>query len=235
MSKIKIATIACWIVAAVTMAGLAIYFLIRGVFSFSSLGSWNTTLLSGPYDEVGSYSIPADKISNITIDWITGEIDIHVYEGSDIKITEYAQRELKDNEVLYQSAKNDTLEIRYTENTQHNSVYNIPSKKLVINIPFKLANELKNMKIESISADIYVQNIQASLIQVDTTSGEISMKEVIAADIIIKVPEAETLSVNYDTISGDLDNNIPIVTGQANPTISISTTSGNLKISDINE
>jgi len=318
MSKMKIATIVCWIVTAAAMVGLAIYFITRGVFSFGGFNSGNTETLSGSYDEDGSYSVPVDQISNITIDWITGEIEVNVYDGNDIKITEYAQRELKDEEVLHQFIKNDTLEIRYTEKNQF---YNLPSKKLVVNIPLALAKELGDVKFESISADIYIQNIQASLVQVSTTSGKTTMGEVIAsqinyssisgsailtnvtadtinhnassgelsvidgkiqsvlastisgpinitgslislldadttsgtvtlessvlterinantisADVIIKIPKADTIAVEYDTISGNLDSNVPITSGQGNPAISVSTTSGNLRISDYNE
>jgi len=96
-------TIVCWIVAAMALAGLAIWFLTGTVFGLrsdrlngSNWGSrWSFGLniggidaLSGPFEEAGSYTAGTAGVKSINIDWVAGDITVNPYDGGNIKITE---------------------------------------------------------------------------------------------------------------------------------------------------
>jgi len=105
--------------------------------------------------------------------------------------------------------------------------------------------KIQSVLASTISGPINITGSLISLLDADTTSGTVTLESrvlterinanTISADVIIKVPKADTIAVEYDTISGNLDSNVPITSGQGNPAISVSTTSGNLRISDYNE
>ncbi len=50
--------------------------------------------------EAGTYTVEADSVDSLNVDWVAGEISITPYDGSDIIITEYARRQLNEDEKL---------------------------------------------------------------------------------------------------------------------------------------
>lgn len=167
-------------------------------FSFADIGSFGFTT-SFAYDDPGEYttapgtiSIPQGKIDQLDINWLSGEVNVTVYNGSDIQIYEEASRELKDNEVLRYRNKGDKLTIQYCESRSGFGFNNMPSKKLYVNIPASLS--LNSLDIENISSSIHVQasGMYIRTVDIESVSGSIDISNLTGREL------------NVENVSGSL-------------------------------
>ena len=171
MRTMRIVTVFCWVVAAVALLGLALWFLSGTVFGSSGLSfigiGWNG--FNGPYEAAGAYSVGLDSINTINIVWVSGEVTVKPYDGDEIQFTEFARRELRDGEQLRYDASGGALTIRFSESNF--SLLNVATKKLEVYIPRALSADLAGFDIESTSADVTVADISAEMYKVKTVSG----------------------------------------------------------------
>ena len=185
MKAIRIATIACWIVAAVVLLGLAMWFLTGRMFGIGILGlSFGSgeqnggilDSLTGPFEVAGSYSVPADSLSSISIDWVAGDITVMPHDGNEVQITEFARRELSYGEQLFYSTSGGTLTIKFTERSSW--LNNMPAKKLEVYVPHALMEKLDRFAVDSTSGTVSAQNINADAVKIDTVSGNIDLSNI---------------------------------------------------------
>lgn len=235
-SATRIITIACWIICAVVLIGLAVWIVTGNLFGIAtdtSFFSWGLSIerLTGAYEEQGGYAISASGIDSISVSWDAGNVDVIPYEGSEIRVVEYAQRELKDDEVLYYAENNGTLTIKYR---QGNGYVRMPEKRLELFIPYSLAEDIKNMNIDSTSGNINISDIKAGSLLADSTSGYVSIINVEAESIRsdttsggISMSNINTDSLSVDTISGSLT-----LRGVSAYKINVSSTSGKIDFQD---
>ena len=176
MSTAKVITIVCWVITALALTGLVIWFLTgslfggwadRWQFGFNT-GGWE--MLTGPYETDGTYNIDADGIDSIKVDWVAGDITLVPYDGNDIQINELAQRKLNDNEKLRISTSGGTLEIRFHENSIGR--INMPQKQLEIFVPHGLGGNLDKLTVNSVSGSIDVKDVSAGVLSIETTSAK---------------------------------------------------------------
>ena len=243
MKAIRVVTIICWLIAAVALLGLAVWFLTGTVFGIHSdswstgdwiprfslgfnVGGWES--LSGPYNEAGTYTVKTAGIDSINIDWIASGVDVKPYDGADIKITEYAQRELREDEKAYINTSGGTLTVKFRE--QGVSV-RMPQKKLEVLVPGALCENLnkfqvdsasgsvnvsglgaKTFKTDAISGSVNISDITAGTFDVSTTSGSISVKHVGAEGIklesisgSIRLSDSSAGTVKCNTMSGSIN------------------------------
>jgi DUF4097 and DUF4098 domain-containing protein YvlB len=218
----RIITIACWIIAALALSGVAIWFLTGTVFGIGAgkidsgwdfgIGISGLEILSGPYVAVGSYSPGASGIDSLDIDWIAGDVTILPHDGDSFKITEFAQRQLKENEKLIIGTSGGTLTIKYCEN---NRIIKMPQKKLEVLIPRTLSENLNKLSADAASSGISIDNISADILTANTVSGA------------IRISGSSSLTFNVDSASGSLT--IERVGAQD---MKFNTVSGAVRISD---
>ncbi|MDR2590664.1 MAG: DUF4097 domain-containing protein [Oscillospiraceae bacterium] len=183
MNTTKVLTIVCWIVTATVLISLTIWFLTGSAFrSFMSgrdndgssifwgFNIGNIENLSGDFYERGSFNKSIDGIHSLKVDWIAGDITIEPYDGDSIKITEYAQRELNENELMSISANNGTITIKF--NSQRR-VRRAPPKRLEVQVPHSLINDLQELVISAASSKTTVTDTNANSIKVNSVSGSI--------------------------------------------------------------
>ena len=216
MSTTKLVTIICWVVVAVVLVGLAVWFLTGSLFGISTgfklnlptfhIGSFDN--LTGPYSEAGTYTVDAGGIRSIDLGWVSGEVSVTPYDGSDIKITEYARRELGDNEKLVYNVSGDTLVIQYSK---PNVSINMASKKIELLVPKSIANEMELLKVSATSADLHISDFSVDTLEIHETSGEsyISNIKADASDIHsvsgeIQITDLTTKQLTLGTVSGDI-------------------------------
>ncbi len=213
MNKYKIIQIVCWLIVFVVFLGLAIWFLIGNRFRF--MNSYGLELLMGPYEEQGRYTVEVTDVDGLDIHWTAGEMKLIPYESDEILLVEYAQRELKEDEKLTYSTSDGSFTVSYCELTK-NMRNNMPSKKLEVFLPKKLAAGLRDVKLDCVSADVDVKELQVDKLYVKTVSGEVYLTD-ISAD------EGECHST-----SGDMRlENLRI------PELSIKTVSGEIRADDL--
>ncbi len=221
MNSTRIITIICWLVTALVLIGLVIWFLTGSLFGINTgfkinmpvfhIGSLET--LTGPFNEAGTYTVEADGVESIHVDWVSGEVRITPYDGSDIKITEYAQRELNDNEKLACGMDGDTLKIKYVSTPV---TFSMLTKKVEVLVPESLAGELDQLKVESTSAELEINGFTVKTLTIDETSGTSDISN-IRAD-----------SVSVDSVSGEIN-----ISALQTTKLTIGEVSGDIMLSDV--
>jgi len=240
----RIITIICWLVAAGALVGLAIWFLTGTVFGIRSdridgsgwsprwsvgfnIGGWET--LTGPYEVAGEYNVSTAGVSSVKVDWIAGNINVTPYDGADVKITEYAQRQLQDSEKLYISTSGNTLTIRFRERSFSG---NMPQKKLDVLIPRSLCENMNDFLVDSASSGIYVEGVGAATFRIDSISGSVNVLNIRSGNFkansssgSITVASIRADDMKIESISGSVH-----VTASSAKTIDGDTTSGSVSI-----
>ena len=237
----KVVTVVCWLITASVLAGLVLWFLTGTVFGvkFANLGpDWsfgfnigNIEALTGPYKTAGTYEVSTEGINSLNIDWVAGNVTVRPYEGAEIKIIEYAQRDLSDNETLRYSTSGGKLTIRFRESGLTGKM---PQKKLEVFIPRALCEDLHDFTIDSASGGIDVESIVATAIKVDSTSGSIS-----AVNITARTFSANSTSgsislnnIQADNLKADCTSGSITVTSAKAVDMEIDSMSGRIRVSD---
>ena len=238
----KVITILCWFVVAAILIGLAGWFLTGTMFGARS-ERWNKIMplsfnigrmevLTGPYEPVGTYDISTAGINSIRVDWIAGNIDIRTYDGDQVKVTEFAQRELRDDEKLSFAISNDTLAIRFRERNLGN-ILNMPQKKLEVLIPRGLGESLDKLNVDSTSSRVDVQGLSAAAIRAESISGSVNLSNIISGTLYasstsgsITITDIRADDIEIDSLSGTVR-----VSGAFTQKLDCETTSGGINVS----
>ena len=241
MKVMKIITVFCWLIVAAVLLGLAGWFLTGTVFGARSerwsimpfsfnIGGFEA--LAGPYEIAGSYTIDANGLDSINVDWIAGGITIKPHDGDNILITEYAQRELRDDEKLVTGSAGGTLTIMYRKNTTVN-IINMPTKKLDVLVPRGLSENMSRLAVESVSGSIDAEYFQAENIKLNTISGGITLSNSVANELKldttsgrVTVTYVQAEDIEVDSISGSIH-----VSDSSARAIDCDTTSGSVRVS----
>ena len=82
MKTAKIISIICWLITALILIGLAIWFLTGNLFGFNTgfkinipsfrVGSFEN--LTGTFSAVGTFEAPAADVDSLDIDWTAGRV-----------------------------------------------------------------------------------------------------------------------------------------------------------------
>ena len=216
MKAMKIITVICWLVVAAVLLGFAGWFLTGTVFGTRTdrwynnisfgVGVNHLETLTGPYEMVGTHRFEVSDISSINVDWIAGNITVKPHDGSQITVTEFAQRELRENEKFQTSVSAGTLTVRFRE---RGNTGPMPQKKLEILIPLELSGNLSRLSVDSVSGSISVENIEAAYLSVDSISGAVDFSNSTARSLkvnttsgAITVKTVQSDNMEFDSISG---------------------------------
>lgn len=196
--------IICWIVVAVVFIGLAFWLLTGNLFGIHTdldlsegLRSFGIEQVSGPYDRSYEYSLDAGSVEALRIDWVAGSVSVTPYAGDSIQITEWAQRDLGDKELLRYEQKGDRLVIQYCDSTG-SFLKNLPAKRLEVLVPQSLAENLRELDVDVTTAEVTVQNLSGQSFSFDSTSGRID-----AAGIRVSELRADTTSGRIELTDAD--------------------------------
>ena len=218
MKTMRAVTVICWIITAIALAGIAVWFLTGTIFGFTSTRweGWSFMRnaggfesLTGPYNVVGSESVNATGINSIRIDWVAGEITVIPHDGSEFLVTESAQRELRNNETFYVTTSGDTLMIKYTERTISGRT---PQKRLEVLVPRELSKNMHMLSIDTVSGEANVTDITAAILKTESISGRLDLSGVFG-DVKVKTVSggatlknsAQNAVLDADTVSGRLE------------------------------
>lgn len=135
------------------------------------------------YSESGSYSVNADNVKNIDIDWVSGDVEIIPYDGDTVTFTESAKASIAEDDALHYGIDDTTLHIQSFKNAENSSssIFNITfhdtatlNKNLTVKIPKSLIESLSldSLGVDTASGNINVSDISANSFSVDTASGE---------------------------------------------------------------
>lgn len=216
MSKTKLATLICWIIVAAALIGLVIWFLSGNLFGFRTgfkfnlptlhIGSFEN--LTGPFNAVGSYETKAADVRSLDINWVAGAATITPYDGDVVKVIEYAQRDLSDNEKFVCRVTGGTLEVKYS--APGINMINI-TKKLEVLVPKTLADRLDVLDVDATSAELKISDMSAKTFNISETSGEADISNVKAdsSDMhsvsgTISLTNFTVSNITIETVSGEI-------------------------------
>jgi len=236
MSTTKILTILCWIVSALALIVLAVWFLTSSIFggwlgslsdNFSfGINFGNIQGLTGPFDNRYSEAVDTANLHSIRIDWVAGEITVIPHDGSDIQITESAQRGLRDSERMRISTDGGTLSVRFRERSGVGR--SMPRKNLEVLVPRELSEDMRNLSINTTSGSIYTHDFNVTSFNISTVSASAEVSGIVSNIIDISTTSGAITAtsvragrLNASSVSGAVNLSEAYVA-----TIDVSTTSG---------
>ena len=157
-------------------------------------------------------TVPASSIEKIKIDWVAGSVNLVVGSGSDIVFYETSSRELTDRQKMrYTVSDSGTLQIRYCQDLENIFNWfsvdaNMPSKELTMEVPASLIGLLKDVEVDSVSADINVTGVYGTKTEMDTVSGRITCIDVTTDDLEMDTTSGEVITQNTSAETVSVDN-----------------------------
>lgn len=192
MKSSAVVRIVIWSLVALILTGVLVAgVVLKGVWGGSddfSIG-FTGTVYSGEYD-IGGGSV-TEPINAVEVHWVSGKIDIAVYDG---EATVISENEIEDEDYkLRYRVENGKLTVHSEKSGFSFGVIKKPKKELTIKIPRTYAEGLKELKINSVSAEIDIKGIAVlETAEIDTVSGRVTAENLTAA------------SLECDTVSGDI-------------------------------
>ena len=199
----KTLTIICWAITALVLIALIVWFLTGNIFGVQTDFSFNNfdysggDFYNGRHDKVYEYTVSAKDISSLKVDWISGTVTITPYSGEDIIVTEYANRDLEENEQLVLKESGRTLVVEYCAMTRF--VTNM-SKLLEIKIPESLVAKLADVEVDAVSADIKIDMLTLEKLNLSVVSGDISL-----VDMSMTLARLDSTSGDFRLNAVDVD------------------------------
>ena len=226
MRGIKIVSIICWVVIAITVLGIVGWFVTGTVFGIRPAwidrnmpfrtGFGGTEILAGPFNTVGNESFSPSGIDSLHIDWISGGITINPHGGNNIEVRELAQRALHDDERFFTRISGTALEISFLAPAIRARIGRMPPKRLEVMVPYELAASLSSLTVDSTSASVDIDGLVAdgfniTTVDVGSTSGSVSLSNISAYEIdagstsgSIRITSVAAGELSTDSTSGSV-------------------------------
>ncbi len=157
----------------------------------------------------GQYSVPADGITALSIDWLDGTIEVEVYDGSEIILQETNSAALNESNSLMYTREKNTLEIVSAPSQTGLFLSDTGRKKLHIYLPKNI--EWKRLQIDAQDTDISINSMNFQNLRVDVVSGDLSLSKVDLGCLTFSSMEGNMTAkdsqiekINADTTSGGI-------------------------------
>ena len=194
MKRNAIARIVIWSLVAVLLTSLLVVGISSSPSSFFS-GDWSLGTIGVTYKNSALYNVGGgtvtDEFQSIKVNWTNGKINIEAYDGEDTVISETEVAE-KENKLRWR-VEDGVLKIQQMAAGMRFGLKQTPKKTLTVKIPSNVAEGLKAVTSDSVSAEVTITGISASdKIEIDTVSGGANLKNI------------KTEKLDMDTVSGSI-------------------------------
>ncbi len=194
MKRNAIARIVIWSLVAVLLTSLLVVGISSSPSSFFS-GDWSLGGIGVTYKNSALYNVGGgtvtDEFQSIKVNWTNGKINIEAYDGEDTVISETEVAE-KENKLRWR-VEDGVLKIQQMAAGMRFGLKQTPKKTLTVKIPSNVAEGLKAVTSDSVSAEVTITGISASdKIEIDIVSGGANLKNI------------KTEKLDIDTVSGSI-------------------------------
>lgn len=194
MKRNAIARIIIWSLVAVLLTSLLVVGISSSPSSFFT-GDWSSGIIGVTYKNSALYNVGGgtvtDEFQSIKVNWTNGKINIEAYDGEDTVISETEVAE-KENKLRWR-VEDGVLKIQQMAAGMRFGLKQTPKKTLTVKIPSNVAEGLKAVTSDSVSAEVTITGISASdKIEIDTVSGGANLKNI------------KTEKLDIDTVSGSI-------------------------------
>lgn len=172
------------------------------------------------YASSNSYSVPADGIDKIRVEWINGLVRVQPYEGTDIKLDEMSNVDISEEYALRYKIADGKLTVRFckkhtwygVDTSMLNINEIIKPKELVVSVPRAMleSGEL-DIQLDGVSNDTYISSAKLNGLNVNGISGSIAIENVSAKDMdldtvsgLIDVSDCAADAIKVVSISGEM-------------------------------
>jgi len=239
----RVITIICWSISALVLIGLLTWFLVGSIFGnwgWFSNSDTNFNLfginiggfenLSGPFEVQTVKNEGTTDVHSISIGWVAGEIKVIPHSGTDIQVTESAQRKLNDNERMRVFENNGTINIEFRE--RGNFRGRMPRKNLEVLVPQELSESLTLLAVNTTSGKINISGFEATKLNVSSTSSAIEVSDIIStnADFNTTSGSIRVINIRADKIDVSSVSGGVVLSSATVANIDLSTTSGAIAV-----
>ena len=178
------------------------------------------TGFNNAYTGSNSYSVPADGIDKIRVEWINGLVRVQPYDGTDIKLDELSNSEISEEYALRYKIADGKLTVRFCKKhtwygvdaAMLNLDEIIKPKELVVSVPRAMleSGEL-DIQLDGVSNDTYISSAKLNGLNVNGISGSIAIENVSAKDMdldtvsgLIDVSDCAADAIKVVSISGEM-------------------------------
>ena len=178
------------------------------------------TGFNNAYTGSNSYSVPADGIDKIRVEWVSGLVRVQPYEGTDIKLDEMSNVDISEDYALRYKIADGKLTVRFckkhtwygVDTSMLNINEIIKPKELVISVPRAMleSGEL-DIQLDGVSNDTYISSAKLNGLNVNGISGSIAIENVSAKDMdldtvsgLIDVSDCAADAIKVVSISGEM-------------------------------
>lgn len=214
--------------AAVAIAALSV--LIYGLATGFGFGDFARTIDNGVYSAVPyTYEEETDTLHGLEIHWESGPVNVRIYDGDTIRVTETGREALSTEERLTMEMSGGALVIRWNGSFWSFATLRSAPKRLEVEIPQALAGNLDTVRIQSASGKIEMASFSMSTGVFETASGDIALSGITADTLEIKTAsgtiEGGTLTAETSIFAESVSGEIELKQLKA-PKLSLDTTSG---------
>lgn len=178
----------------------------------------------------GTTTIEGDKVKNIEIDWLAGSVNIKYSNTRLIDIYEADEEKYASEQCLHWWLDGDTLRIHFSASLMIEPF--IHQKDLIITLPEEF--QLSKLRVNTTSADILCNYLNADNVLLEATSGDIELTEASIGSIeassssgVIKIGQKGVSSkIEVESTSGNTE-----ISADEVRKLEIDSTSGDVNIS----
>lgn len=126
------------------------------------------------YSKSNTYTVSADGIDAVQIDWVSGEVVVKIGGTDQITFSENGV-DLTEKTALRYGVQGSTLGIHYCDNQSFVNI-NLPAKQLTVIVPASLASKLRELSVGSVSANVTVDDpaFHMEKLHFETVSGNLN-------------------------------------------------------------
>ncbi len=179
MKKSAIVRICIWSVIALLLTS-AMISAIAFAPSTSSIGLFfNYSYEDAKHYTAGNVEFSAETttIRSLEIDWIQGNVTVRPSKDEIIRVYEEASPSEPENQLHWRMV-DDRLLLRFCESRRFFGINIIEEKNLIVELPISMLQEMRDLKLNVVSATVDLQALHASTIDVTTVSGDIKTDDV---------------------------------------------------------
>ncbi len=162
------------------------------------------TGFNNAYTGSNSYSVPADGIDKIRVEWVSGLVRVQPYEGTDIKLDEMSNDNISEEYALRYKIADGKLTVRFckkhtwygVDTSMLNINEIIKPKELVVSVPrAMLESGEMDIQLDGVSNDAYISGARLGELDANSISGDIDIENITAKEM------------ELDTVSGLINAN----------------------------
>lgn len=164
-----------------------------------------------PIAEDNRYTVSPKDIHSISIDWYDGTVTVEPYDGDEILLEESSNRKLTEKNAMLFHVRKGTLSIQSRPASSGLFLSSgSPEKNLHVSLPKNLAQDLKDLSVDAVDAELTLQGLHAKALSIDSVDGPATLQNfktntleinAVDADFLLQGVQIQALTV--DTADGD--------------------------------